>query len=66
MEGDERGSNREAVRFFYISKGSWAEVETQLEIAYEIDYLDDKISNGLLEECQEIGKMLGGLIKART
>jgi len=33
--GDERGSNREAVRFFYIAKGSLAEVQTQLEIAYE-------------------------------
>ncbi len=62
-EGDERGSNREAVRFFYIAKGSLAEVLTQLEIAYEIDYLDDKITH---DECQEIGKMLGGLIKARS
>ncbi len=33
-EGDERGTNREAVRFFYIAKGSLAELETQLEIAH--------------------------------
>ena len=43
-----------------------AEVQTQLEIAYEIDYLDDTITNRLLVECQEVGKMLGGLIKARN
>ena len=29
-EGDERGSNKEAVRFFFIAKGSLAEVRTQL------------------------------------
>ena len=65
-DGDERGSNRDAIRFFYIAKGSLAEVQTQLEIAYEIDYLDDTITNELLEECQDIGKMRGGLIKARN
>jgi hypothetical protein len=26
-----------AVRFFYIAKGSLAEIQTQLEIAYEIE-----------------------------
>ncbi len=31
-EGDERATNKEAVYFFYISKGSLAELETQLEI----------------------------------
>ena len=65
-EGDERGSNREAVRFFYIAKGSLAEVSTQIEIAYEIDYLSDKVAGDMLEECQEIGKMLGALIKVRS
>ena len=35
-EGDERGSNEDAVRFFYIAKGSLAELQTQIEIAFEI------------------------------
>ena len=33
-EGDERDTNKEAIRFFYISKGSLAELRTQMEIAF--------------------------------
>ncbi len=65
-EGDERGSNKDAIRFFYISKGSLAELQTQLEIACEIGYVDEHRTKELLEECQFIGKMLGSLIKARS
>jgi four helix bundle protein len=65
-EGDERGSNKEAVRFFYIAKGSLAELQTQLEIAHEIKYLDELIVNELLDKSDTIGKMLGSLIKARS
>ena len=65
-EGDERGSNKDAIRFFYFSKGSLAEIQTQLEIAYEIEYLNKQTLSDLEERCQIIGKMLGSLIKARS
>ncbi len=65
-EGDERGSNKDAVRFFYIAKGSLAELQTQIEIAFEIGYLSDKIMKELYDSSQTIGKMLGSLIKARS
>lgn len=65
-EGDERGSNKDALRFFYFAKGSLAEVQTQLEIAYEIEYLNKKTLSELEARCQTIGKMLGSLIKARS
>lgn len=65
-EGDERGSNKDAIRFFYFAKGSLAEIQTQLEIAYEIEYIDNSSFNDLDEKCKVIGKMLGSLIKARS
>jgi len=65
-EGDERGSNREAVRFLYIAKGSLAELQTQLEIAYEIEYLNKQELTELLDASATIGKMLGSLIKVRA
>ena len=65
-EGDERGSNKDAIRFFYIAKGSLAEIQTQLEIAFEIEYIDNSTFNDLDEKCIVIGKMLGSLIKARS
>jgi len=64
-EGDERNTNKESVRFFYIAKGSLAEVITQTIIAREIGYLSDKTYNEIIDECSLIGKMLGKLIKVR-
>jgi len=64
-EGDERNTNKESIRFFYIAKGSLAEVVTQTIIAREIGYLSDNIYNELIDECSIIGKMLGKLIKVR-
>mgnify|MGYP001256748619 CR=1 FL=1 len=65
-EGDERGTNKEAVRFLFIAKGSLAELRTQLIIAHEIGYIDTIILKEIDEKCQTLGKMIGSLIKART
>jgi four helix bundle protein len=65
-EGDERGSNKDAVRFFYMAKGSLAELETQLEIAHSIGYIDKSVLGDMNEKCSTIGKMLGSLIKFRS
>jgi four helix bundle protein len=65
-EGDERGTNKEAIRFFYIAKGSLAELQTQIEIAFEIGYLREKNMKELYDRTQMIGRMLGSLIKARS
>ena len=65
-EGDERDTDKDAIRFFYMAKGSLAELRTQLDIANQIDYLDDKGFQNLDEKAVTIGKMLGSLIKARS
>ncbi len=41
-EGDELGTNKQAINFFYIAKGSTAEVLTQAIIAKEIGYITEK------------------------
>jgi four helix bundle protein len=64
-EGDERGSDRESIRFYYISKGSLAELITQLEIAKDVGHLTANDLEPLSERCAEIGRLLGALIKAR-
>lgn len=65
-EGDERDSDKEAIRFFYISKGSLAELRTQLDIAHKIEYLPSDTFQNLDSKAKTIAKMLGGLIKARA
>jgi four helix bundle protein len=64
-EGDERETDKESVRFFYIAKGSLAELRTQLMIALETSYLGKDEFAKIEQDCLEIGKMLGGIIKHR-
>ena len=65
-EGDERDTDKDAIRFFYMAKGSLAELRTQLDIANEIEYLNEKVFEELDDKSGTIGKMLGSLIKARS
>lgn len=65
-EGDESGSDKLSVRYFYIAKGSTAELMTQLIIANEIGYIDLETKISLITECNKISSMLSNLIKARS
>jgi len=65
-EGDERDSIKDAVRFLYIAKGSAAELCTQIEIAEQVYLLSSDVSVQLRAECDELARMLRGLIKHRT
>jgi len=64
-EGDERKSDKDSLRFFYIAKGSLAELRTQLQIAHEIGHIDKQQYLNIETKCIELGKMIGKLIKYR-
>lgn len=64
-EGDERDTDKESVRFFYIAKGSLAELRTQLQIAYEIGYIEKDSFKNLEQGRKSLAGMIGALIKAR-
>lgn len=61
-EGQARNSTGEYVQFLGVSKGSLAEVETQLEIACRLGWLSPADKERLLAQADEIGRMLAGLI----
>ena len=65
-EGDELGTNKQAIRFFFIAKGSTAEVLTQAIIAHEIGYLADKDFQYVQRECRSLSGMLTRLIQSRS
>jgi four helix bundle protein len=65
-EGDERDTDKDSVRSFYIAKGSLAELRTQLLIAQRIKYISPQKYLEIDQVCQDVGKMLGSLIKARA
>lgn len=65
-EGDERDTAKDSIRFFYIAKASAAELLTQLEITAEVYDLDKSEIEPLIYSCDEIAKMLRGLITSRS
>ena len=64
-EGEESGTNRMSIRYFYISKGSSAEVQSQAEIAFEIGYINQEKLKDILELCNQISSKLTKLISYR-
>ena len=64
-EGDERDTDKESVRYFFIAKGSVAEVRTQLQIAHESGHLNGAMYESLETEYATLGKRIGKLIQAR-
>lgn len=65
-EGDELGTDKQAIRQFYIAKGSSAELYTQLIISNKIGYLSEEEKEYYLNECRGISAMLTNLIKSRS
>lgn len=62
-EGAGRESTKDFLRFLYISMGSIFEMQTQLEIAKNITYIQEEEFNNLYEDSREIERMLVSFIK---
>ncbi|MDO8536905.1 MAG: four helix bundle protein [bacterium] len=63
-EGFRRGSNKEKLQFLRITYGSGAELETQLEISYELGYLDEQKYREMVQELDVIMRMMNKTISA--
>lgn len=57
-EGFGRGTNKEYYRFLTISLGSLFEFQTQIEIAYNLNYITSENFNKLYEDSRELERML--------
>jgi len=60
-EGFERYSPKEFQQYLSIARGSAAEVRSQIHIAYALGYLSRERSSEIIDLCNEIGRVLGGL-----
>ena len=60
-EGLEKDSLKENIRYIEISRGSAAELLTQIYISIEIGYLEKKVANRWRDEINQILKMLNAL-----
>jgi four helix bundle protein len=64
-EGDERGTNKDALRFLLIARGSLAELETQLSIAEDLGIIPQPTVVQIASQLDEVARLLGGTIKMR-
>jgi four helix bundle protein len=63
-EGKGRWSHKEFRQFLFHARGSLLELETQVEIAYRLEYLSAKESDCLQQKAEQVGRGLAGLLNS--
>ena len=61
-EGFERGGNPEFIQFLYVAKGSCGEVRSQVYVALDQEYVDQKAADSLLTILKRLSVMIKHLI----
>ena len=62
-EGFDRSSDNEFSRFLYYAISSCSEVKSMLHLACRLDYCKPEIKYELINKCENIAKIIRGLIK---
>ncbi len=60
-EGFERNRPKEFHQFLSMAKASCAELRSQLYVALDVQYIQSSEFNQILNQAQEVGKIIGGL-----
>lgn len=63
-EGYGRKNRKEYIQFLYIAYGSNCELETQLLLARDLNYIKDRKEEDVISQMREVGIMLKALIKS--
>ncbi len=63
-EGQGRLTKGEFIQFLGIARGSLLELETQILVAQNLNYLDEPTLKNLLELTSEVGRLVNGLLGA--
>jgi four helix bundle protein len=62
-EGFSRKSKKEKIQFYHISRGSVTELQNQLLIAKDVDYISKEDFKNIAQQTISVHKLLNGLIK---
>jgi len=65
-EGQGRRSKREFVQFLGHARGSLLELDSHLELALRLEYIDKLNFSGLREQVDEVGRIINGLVRSLT
>src|SRR5437667_12762266 len=63
-EGHGRSRTGDYLRHLSVAVGSLSEVETQVQISRRLEYIAEDDQSRLLDSCNAIAKMLGGLFRS--
>ncbi len=63
-EGYGRKTRADYIRILYIAYGSACELDTQISLSRDLNYIKDSLLEKLQEEISEVGIMLRALIRA--
>jgi four helix bundle protein len=63
-EGKGRSSDKELAQFLCHSRGSLFEIETQVNLAYRLGYLNAEQTKSILSKATRVGQLLNGLLRA--
>jgi len=62
-EGFSRRGNKEFIQFLFISKSSAAEVQSQLYVALDQNYIDQQKFDSIYSQAEKVSKLNSGFIK---
>ncbi|MDR1361494.1 MAG: four helix bundle protein [Rickettsiales bacterium] len=62
MEGAARKTNKEFEHFIHISRGSVQELIYHIMLSRDLEYIKNDIAEKCIDELQQLGKMLNGLL----
>jgi four helix bundle protein len=65
-EGAARHTKKEFVNYLHMAQGSLSELDTQVEIAKRLCYLEEPLCEKIDVQMQRIDKMLSGLIRHQS
>lgn len=63
-KGKGRASDKELAQFLCHSRGSLFEIETQINLASRLGYIDPLGAEGILQKTARVGQLLNGLLRA--
>ena len=63
-EGAARGTKREFIRFLRISLASLSELDTHIDLAFRLNYLNEDTFNELMGKMIKISAQISGLIRS--
>jgi four helix bundle protein len=65
-EGIGRNHNKDTIQFLYISRGSLYELETQIYLAEDLEYIKNNQTEELLNRLTTVKKLLQGYINYKS